>query len=132
MIIAVSANLASVSGRARMALLTTKNATDGFWRGDVASGNVAPPMGRRQHVRKSVLCHGELKPAGHRPVRCVVLDLSDRGAKVQVNKHVAAGQFVNVRFMRWTSEALVIWSRDNLLGLRFVESCEDLVSSTLK
>ncbi len=81
----------------------------------------ANPRERRKQRRKGTLWHGELRtPAG--VVACRVLNLSARGAKIEVDSPVAAGQNVTL-IMEPLGEfsGFVAWQRDGKAGIRIKE-----------
>jgi hypothetical protein len=76
---------------------------------------------RRKRPRKGVLWHGHLRtPAG--VLACRVLDLSARGAKLEVDGTVAPGQGVTL-VMEPLGEfsGVVAWARNGRAGLRINE-----------
>ena len=80
----------------------------------------ADPRERRKHLRKGTLWHGTLRtPDGN--LACNVLNLSARGAKVEV-AGVAKGQSVTL-VMEPLGEFLgtVVWQHDGQAGIRIKE-----------
>ncbi len=78
------------------------------------------PRERRKHLRKGTLWHGTLRtPTGS--VACNVLNLSVRGAKVEVDG-VAKGQSVTL-VMEPLGEfsGIVVWHHDGQAGIRINE-----------
>jgi hypothetical protein len=80
-------------------------------------------------LRRAVLWRADLKIIGRPAIRCVVIDLSSGGAKVQVEKPVEQGALVKLRSQRFTREACVVWSAGDVIGLRFHESGEHLMKT---
>ena len=81
------------------------------------------PRERRKRPRKGTLWHGHLRtPAG--VVACRVLDLSVRGAKLEVDGTVAPGQSVTL-VMEPLGEfsGVIAWHRDGKAGLRINQHC---------
>ena len=78
------------------------------------------PRGRRKHRRKGTLWHGTLRTT-QGSVACNVLNLSVRGAKLEV-AGVAAGQSVTL-VMEPLGEftGTVMWQRDGQAGIRINE-----------
>jgi hypothetical protein len=79
------------------------------------------PRERRKRPRKGTLWHGHLRtPAGL--LACRVLDLSARGAKLEVDGTVAPGQSVTL-IMELLGEfsGVIAWWRDGKAGLRINE-----------
>ena len=85
------------------------------------SGNGRDPRERRKQPRKATLWHGELRtPAGI--FSCRVLNLSARGARLEVDGAVAPGQSVTL-IMEPLGEfsGAVAWQRDGKAGIRINE-----------
>jgi PilZ domain-containing protein len=78
------------------------------------------PRERRKHLRKGTLWHGTLRTAKGN-VACNVLNLSARGAKVEVDG-VAKGQGVTL-VMEPLGEftGIVVWQHDGQAGIRINE-----------
>lgn len=76
---------------------------------------------RRKHLRKGTLWHGELRtPAG--VVVCRVVNLSSRGAQLEIDGAVAAGESVTL-VMEPLGEftGTIAWQRDGKAGLHINE-----------
>jgi hypothetical protein len=76
---------------------------------------------RRKHARKGTLWHGELRtPRGAVP--CRVLNLSSRGAQLEIDGAVAPGESVTL-VMEPLGEfsGIVAWRRDGRAGLHITE-----------
>lgn len=76
---------------------------------------------RRRALRKRVLWSAEVE-AEERPIRCAVLDVSLGGARVRLDEGgLPPGPLaISVsRFGRFQAE--VVWTRDTVSGLRFLE-----------
>jgi hypothetical protein len=84
---------------------------------------------RRRDRRRPVLYRAELFVLGKPSIRCTVLDLTDGGAKVQVNKPVFEGQLVKLMSRRLTRNARVAWTVADLVGLEFTGSRLDIAKS---
>jgi hypothetical protein len=81
----------------------------------------AKPRERRKQARKGTLWHGVLKtPAG--AITCRVLNLSTRGAQLELDSAVAAGQSVTL-VMEPLGEfsGFVTWQREGKAGIRINE-----------
>jgi PilZ domain-containing protein len=76
---------------------------------------------RRKQPRKGTLWHGELRTPGG-PFACRVLNLSARGAKLEVDGPVAPQQSVTL-IMEPLGEfsGVVTWERDGQAGIRINE-----------
>lgn len=88
--------------------------------GPSADGNT-DPRDRRKQPRKGTLWHGELRtPAG--VVACRVLNLSARGAQLEMGATLTPGQDLTL-IMEPLGEFLgtVTWARDGKAGLRINE-----------
>jgi len=86
---------------------------------------------RRKQPRKSTLWHGTLRtPAG--VMECRVLNLSARGAKLEVDGAVAPGQSVTL-IMEPLGEffGAVTWQRDGRAGIRINEHRTTRIEITL-
>jgi hypothetical protein len=88
------------------------------------------PRERRKHLRKETLWHGTLRTAAG-PIACNVLNLSARGAKVEV-AGVAEGDSVTL-VMEPLGEFLgvVMWQRDGKAGIRINEHRSSRTEITL-
>jgi hypothetical protein len=87
----------------------------------VAAAQSTNERERRKHRRKGTLWHGTLRtPAG--VIGCRVLNLSARGAKLEVDGAVAPGQSVTL-IMEPLGEfsGTVTWQRDGQAGIRIKE-----------
>jgi len=76
---------------------------------------------RRKHLRKGTLWHGELRtPAG--VLACRVVNLSSRGAQLEVDGALAAGESVTL-VMEPLGEfsGIIAWQRDGKAGLHINE-----------
>ena len=80
----------------------------------------ADPRDRRKHLRKDTLWHGVLRTAKG-DIACNVLNLSARGAKLEV-KGVAKGESVTL-VMEPLGEfkGIVVWQEEGLAGLHINE-----------
>jgi hypothetical protein len=88
--------------------------------GPSANGHT-DPRERRKQPRKGTLWHGELRtPAGM--VACRVLNLSARGAQLEMDATLTPGQCVTL-IMEPLGEFLstVTWARDGKAGIRINE-----------
>jgi hypothetical protein len=86
---------------------------------------------RRKQPRKSTLWHGTLRtPAG--VIGCRVLNLSARGAKLEVDGAVAPGQSVTL-IMEPLGEfsGMLTWQRDGRAGIRINEHRTTRIEITL-
>ena len=76
---------------------------------------------RRKHLRKGTLWHGELRtPAG--VIACRVVNLSSRGAQLEIDGAVAPGESVTL-VMEPLGEfsGIIAWQRDGKAGLHINE-----------
>ena len=76
---------------------------------------------RRKHPRKGTFWHAQLQtPAGD--FECRVMNLSPRGARIEIDHHVADGQVVTL-IMEPLGEfkGVVAWRRNRSLGIRISE-----------
>ncbi|HUZ74791.1 MAG TPA: PilZ domain-containing protein [Stellaceae bacterium] len=81
---------------------------------------------RRRHKRKPVLWAARVETRDG-PCECIILDLSLGGAKLRGNTAVAAKQVVTLVIDRFGAlRAEVVWSRLNYLGLRFVDTPDQI------
>jgi len=91
----------------------------------VESSEVPPSAPeRRRALRKRVLWSAQVE-AEERPIRCAVLDVSLGGARVRLDEGALPQGPVAIsvsRFGRFQAE--VVWSRDSVSGLRFLEPLE--------
>lgn len=94
---------------------------------DSASSAEAEASARRLHRRRAVLWPMEIlsKPS----VRCTIVDVSIKGAKMKVSKPLARGELITVRSRRFTARARVAWAEPNLVGLEFLHPDERLMKA---
>jgi hypothetical protein len=80
---------------------------------------------QRRHRRRSVLWPAEIvsKPF----VRCMIIDISITGAKMQVSKPLAVDERLVVRSRRFTAKARVAWVEPTVVGIEFLEANERLM-----
>ena len=80
---------------------------------------------RRQSVRKRVLWTGQVEADNHL-VNCAVLDVSLQGARVRVDDDsvLPKGPLAIALSRFGTFQAEVVWTRNHMSGLRFLESIE--------
>lgn len=86
----------------------------------------APPSGleRRRALRKRVLWSAQVE-AEERPIRCAVLDVSLGGARVRLEEGGLPQGPLAISVSRFGSfQAEVVWTRDSVSGLRFLEPLE--------
>lgn len=97
---------------------------------DGSSGQIGRPE-RRQSVRKSVLWSGQVEADNHL-VNCAVLDVSLQGARVRLDDDSALpkGPLVIALSRFGTFQAEVVWTKNRMFGLRFLESI-DRVADTI-
>jgi len=77
---------------------------------------------RRRTIRKHVLWAGQLS-ANARQLDCAILDVSLGGARIRVNEEVPARGPIAIACDRFgTFHAEVIWEKNHVAGLRFLES----------
>ncbi len=79
---------------------------------------------RRQYSRTHLIWTGSLA-FGDRSVDCVIMNASANGAKIRVAEALPFPEIVTLRIPRLGGfRAEVVWSRDNKLGVRFLEEPE--------
>ncbi len=84
---------------------------------------------RRRFVRKLVLWSGSVD-AAEMPVDCAVLDVSLQGARVRVNQGSLPQGPTSIAVSRFgTFQAEVVWTKDQVSGLRFLESIERIAET---
>jgi hypothetical protein len=86
---------------------------------------------RRRAQRKSVLWSGQLE-GDNRLVNCAVLDVSLQGAPVRLDSDgtLPNGPLAIALSRFGTFQAEVVWTKDRMSGLRFLESI-DRVADTI-
>jgi PilZ domain-containing protein len=87
---------------------------------------------RRRWQRKRVLWTGQVEATDHL-VNCAVLDVSLQGARVRLDDESTAlpnGPLAIAVSRFGTFQAEVVWTRDGMSGLRFLESV-DRVADTI-
>jgi len=83
---------------------------------------------KRRHKRRSGMWAAHLELGQDRRVSCVVLDLSDGGAKLMLKEPVAKGKIVTLFSDRVGSRGgRVVWSDGNRIGVEFLEGSADVV-----
>jgi len=84
------------------------------------------PADRRLHKRKPVLWSARIESRdGNTP--CIILDLSAGGAKLRGSAPVSRKDHVKLVIDRFGSlRAEVMWARMGLLGLRFLDTPEQI------
>ena len=95
-----------------------------------AAGQTSTPE-RRQAVRKNVLWSGQVEADNHL-INCAVLDVSLQGARVRLDDDSALPKGpIAIALSRFgTFQAEVIWTKNRMSGLRFLESV-DRVADTI-
>ncbi len=92
-----------------------------------AQGSQRPPgtPERRRAQRKRVLWSGQVE-ALDRLIDCAVLDVSLQGARVRIDdgSQLPQGPLAIAVSRFGTFQAEVVWSKDRMSGLRFLESVE--------
>jgi len=82
--------------------------------------DTSPQQLRRRFPRTSVLWSGALA-GGTEPIDCAILNLSAGGAKLRMPGATACPSRVAIQSARFGElAARVVWRRDSLLGLAFV------------
>jgi hypothetical protein len=87
------------------------------------------PAAIERDPRRAVLWRAGLKIAGRPEMRCVVVDFSSSGAKVQINRQLPVGAMVKLRSQRFTREAQIVWTRGDEVGLAFSEADQSLMKA---
>jgi PilZ domain-containing protein len=83
---------------------------------------------KRRHKRRSGMWAAHLELGQDRRVGCVVLDLSDGGAKLLLKEPVAKGKIVTLISDRVGSRGgRVVWADGNRVGVEFLEGSADVV-----
>jgi hypothetical protein len=83
---------------------------------------------KRRHKRRSGMWAAHLELGQDRRVGCVVLDLSDGGAKLLLKQPVAKGKIVTLISDRVGSRGgRVVWADGNRVGVEFLEGSADVV-----
>jgi len=103
-------------------------------RSKTAAGSERPPAGtpeRRRALRKRVLWTGQVEATDHL-INCSVLDVSLQGARVRLDddSELPKGPLAIAVSRFGTFQAEVVWSKDRMSGLRFLESV-DRVANTI-
>jgi len=101
----------------------------------VKSKTVASPerplraLERRRALRKRVLWSAQVE-AEQRRIGCAVLDVSLGGARVRLDEGALPRGPLAIALSRFgTFQAEVVWTRDRVLGLRFLESVERIADT---
>ncbi len=98
-----------------------------------AEGSQRPPDApeRRRAARKRVLWSGQVE-ALDRLIDCAVLDVSLQGARVRMDdgSELPKGPLAIAVSRFGTFQAEVVWTKDRMSGLRFLESV-DRVANTI-
>jgi PilZ domain-containing protein len=93
----------------------------------LTEGAARPPRGieRRRAQRKRVLWSGQVE-ASDGLIDCAVLDVSLQGARVRVDgeSQLPKGPLAIAVSRFGSFQAEVVWSKDRMSGLRFLESVE--------
>jgi hypothetical protein len=97
----------------------------------VASSERPPDVPeRRQALRKRVLWSARVQ-AEERPIDCAMLDVSLGGARVRLDEGALPQGPLAIAVSRFgTFQAEVVWTRDRVSGLRFLEPL-DRVADTI-
>jgi PilZ domain len=91
----------------------------------VAKQRTPSPPERRRAQRKRVLWSGQVE-ASDRLIDCAVLDVSLQGARVRFedDSQLPGGPLAIAVSRFGTFQAEVVWGKDRMFGLRFLESVE--------
>lgn len=76
---------------------------------------------RRRHYRRRTLLSGKIEFLGRSTFECVIRDLSEAGARLRCDQHVALPDLLDLVIEK-TSErrcAQVVWRRECEIGLAF-------------
>jgi hypothetical protein len=94
---------------------------------DTAAATATETLTQRLHRRRSVLWPMEIvsRPA----IRCTIVDISIKGAKMLVSKPLEHGEILVVRSPRFSAKARVAWIQPGLVGLEFIEPNERLMKA---
>jgi hypothetical protein len=57
-------------------------------------------------------------------VRCMIIDISIEGAKLRVSEPLMTGETLVVRSRCFFARARVVWAKEDLVGLKFIEPSE--------
>jgi hypothetical protein len=77
---------------------------------------------RRRHARRSGLWAAQLETAQGARRNCLVLDVSQSGAKLRVEQSAALGELVTLIGERFgTRKGRVVWSGNHRLGILFID-----------
>jgi hypothetical protein len=83
---------------------------------------------KRRHKRRSGMWAAHLELGQDRRVGCVVLDLSDGGAKLMLKQPVAQGKIVTLISDRLGARGgRIAWVDGNRVGIEFLEGSADIV-----
>jgi len=83
---------------------------------------------RRRHKRRSGMWKAHVELGRGQRVDCVVLDLSDGGARLVLRQPIVAGKVVTLVAERaGTRGARVAWADGNRVGIEFIERSADVV-----
>ena len=97
----------------------------------VADSQLPGTPERRRATRKRVLWSGQVETVEPRFVSCTVLDVSLQGARVRLDEGALPQGPLAIALSRFgTFQAEVVWTRDSVSGLRFLESV-DRVADTI-
>lgn len=80
------------------------------------------PSSKREDQRRAVYRHGRLTVAGGVKIDCIITDVSENGARVELDGAFALPEFVVLKVVMTgeTKRARVVWKRDNSAGLSYV------------
>jgi PilZ domain-containing protein len=87
------------------------------------AGSEQPPSTpeRRRALRKRVLWSGQVE-SNERLLKCAILDVSLQGARVQLAEGSLSQGPIAIAVSRFgTFQAEVVWERESMAGLRFLE-----------
>jgi hypothetical protein len=83
---------------------------------------------KRRHKRRSGMWSGRLELGQNQRVGCVVLDLSDGGAKLMLKEPVARGKIVTLISERVGSRGgRIAWADGKRVGIEFLEGSAEVV-----
>jgi len=81
---------------------------------------------RRRWLRKRVLWSGQVE-AAEAPIRCAVVDVSLQGVRVRLDEGMLPQGPLALAVSRLgTFQAEVVWMREKMAGLRFLQSIEHI------
>lgn len=88
----------------------------------VAAAPPPSPGSKRQETRRPVYRHGRLTVAGGVKIDCIVVDISDNGARIELDGAGSLPDFVLLKIVMTgeTRRARVVWKRDNSAGLSYL------------